>query len=277
MMPADMETCVSAYMDDISRYPVMTRDAEIASFEALHRGDPGARDRIVRGNLRFVVKIALGYQGRGLPLSDLIQEGNMGLLEVIDRFDHTRGFRFSTYAAFWIRQAIQLALRRKTSLVKLPMRKARQADSLRQQIQQSRLLDGCDPDFGRISENTGISIDDMMMLMEMPEIVAPLEEHGDSDGVDLLETLQDERAVDAREVILERELREHVRRVLSILSPRERRILALRHGIEDGVSRSLREVSREIGLSQEGVRRIERRAIDRIRRHDMCEPLTQCA
>jgi len=272
-----MDTCLSAYMEDVSRYPVMTRDEELETFRRLGNNDPAARSKIIESNLRFVVKIALGYQGRGLPLSDLIQEGNIGLMEVVERFDYKRGFRFSTYAAFWIRQSIQLALRRKTAVVRLPIRKARSLDHLRGHIQESRSCYGRDPDVNELATASGLSEDDVMALLNLPDSTVPIDDSEDGEGSNLLDTLTDASAPDVREGILEHETRAHISRAMSVLTPRERRIVALRHGLDDSVSRSLREVSRIVGLSQEGVRRIERRAFDKLRRSELAEPLTQCA
>ena len=119
------ETTLKTYMNEIAKRPVLTREEEVDLFKRLEQGEESVRQEIIEANLRFVVKIALTFVGKGLPLSDLIQEGNIGLMDVIDKFEWRKGYRFSTYSAFWIKQTIQLAIRRHNCLVKLPLRKSR--------------------------------------------------------------------------------------------------------------------------------------------------------
>jgi len=254
------------YLGEVQDETVLTRDKEIALFQRLENGDLSAREEIIRANLRFVVKIAYEFMGRGLPLSDLIQEGNVGLLEVVPKFDWRKGFRFSTYAAFWIRQAIQTALRRQCSLIRLPVRKSRLLGRLSEHMQQFRLENGREPTSQELAERAGVSADEIERLMMLREGVLSLDAQDDEDDTSLLDTIAPEKAKSPRDVVLENQMQSKVARVMDYLGEREKRVLRLRFGFENGKALSLRRTSKIVGLSQEGVRRIERRALDKLRR-----------
>jgi len=254
------------YLGEVQDETVLTRDKEIALFQRLENGDLSAREEIIRANLRFVVKIAYEFMGRGLPLSDLIQEGNVGLLEVVPKFDWRKGFRFSTYAAFWIRQAIQTALRRQCSLIRLPVRKSRLLGRLSEHTQQFRLENGRDPTSQELAERAGVSADEIERLMMLREGVLSLDAQDDEDDTSLLDTIAPEEAKSPRDLALENQMQSKVARVMDYLGEREKRVLQLRFGFENGKALSLRRTSKIVGLSQEGVRRIERRALDKLRR-----------
>jgi RNA polymerase primary sigma factor len=254
------------YLGEVQDETVLTRDKEIALFQRLENGDLSAREEIIRANLRFVVKIAYEFMGRGLPLSDLIQEGNVGLLEVVPKYDWRKGFRFSTYAAFWIRQAIQTALRRQCSLIHLPVRKCRLLGRLSEHTQQFRLKNGREPTSQELAERAGIPADEIERLMMLREGVLSLDAQDDEDDTSLLDTIAPEEAKSPRDVALENQMQSKVARVMDYLGEREKRVLQLRFGFENGKALSLRRTSKIVGLSQEGVRRIERRALDKLRR-----------
>ncbi|MBN1903056.1 RNA polymerase sigma factor RpoD/SigA [Candidatus Sumerlaeota bacterium] len=254
------------FINEASQFPVLTREEETALFKRLEKGDKSVFDLIVKHNLRFVIKIALHYTGRGLPLSDLIQEGNIGLLEVIPKYDHRKGYRFSTYAAFWIKQSIQIALRKNGNIISIPIRKARLIGHISEAINNFTQDHGYEPsvsDIARILDEKEENIESMMKLRES---VLSLDNSGDEDNISPLERIPDQQVKSPLEYSMENQARIKVAALLKLLSEKEQRIMRLRYGFEHGRNLSLRKISRLVGLSQEGVRRIERKALEKLRR-----------
>lgn len=269
---AEYDSIVRDYMNQVSGYPVLNREQETEAFKRLETGDESARERLIEGNLRFVVKIALQHAGQGIPLSDLIQEGNIGLLEVIGKFDWRRGFRFSTYAAFWIRESIQRAIRRQGALIRLPVRKARLMGRVAETIRRLRMEGHIDPSADQIAEELGMEPEKVEELMALRESYLSLDQDRDDDCPSLRDTIPTPNPVHPAERLEAQEIRFHVGKVLDYLSDREQEVLRLRYGFKSGGrSLSLRKTSRLIGLSQEGVRRVERRALEKLQRPTMRE------
>lgn len=260
---------IKMYLQDIGRNRVMTKDEEFACFQRLRDGDESVRREIIERNLRLVVRLAVKFQNKGLSLEDLIQEGNIGLLEVIDRFDHTLGFRFSTYAAFWIRQAMQVAVRKQGSLIRLPVRKSRQLGRLGELINEFHSLNGRAPNAKELAERLKISENQVDDLIKVSRTALSLDCVLDEDGQTLQDKLPDDNALLPSEESMKRELGRKVRQALSQLSEREHTILHLRFGLGGSKARSLRNVSRQVGLSQEGVRRVEQRALAKLAKPSM--------
>lgn len=259
---------LEAYLAEVAKRPVLTRDEEVELFQRLEKGDAQARQAIVEANLRFVIKIALQYVGRGVPLADLVQEGNIGLLEVVDKFDWRRGYRFSTYAAFWIRQAIEVAVRKQCNMIRMPIRKSRLLGHVTETVREFTQAHGRAPRARELATLLGVDEAQLEHLLRMRESVLSLdaEEEHNEESAQLLSRIRDEKAQDPAEVCLARERRTLVRSALKTLPAREARVLRLRFGIETGREKSLRAASKELGLSQEGVRRIEQKAMARLRR-----------
>jgi len=260
---------VGAYLHDVRGESVLSREQEVDLFRRLEQGDATARDEIVRSNLRFVIKIACEYIGRGLPLADLIQEGNVGLLEVIPKYNWRKGCRFSTYAAYWIRQAIRMALRHHSSLIRLPIRKSRLLGRMNEVIRQFHLDKGREPTTLELSALMGASANEIERLLRMRDSVISLDAHESEDDPPLVETLAQTQTKSPRDLAAEKQTRTNVARVLGFLGERERNVLRLRFGFGQERSLSLRRASKIIGLSQEGVRRIEQRALEKLRRPAM--------
>lgn len=257
------------YLQEIGRNPVLTKEEEYALFARLRNGDETARAEIIRCNLRLVVRLARRFQGKGLTLEDIIQEGNIGLLEVIDRFDHNLGFRFSTYAAFWIRQAIQVAVRKQGSLIRLPVRKARMLGKLAEVVNEYHALQGRAPSAAELAERLLVPEAQVKDLVLMSRAALSLDSAMDEDGFTLQDRLADESRPAADDVSMEREMKRRVLTAVSQLSERENSILHLRFGLHGHKPRSLRNVSRRVGLSQEGVRRVEQRALAKLNRSNL--------
>lgn len=254
------------YLDEISGNRVLTAEEERDLFQRIEAGDDEARQTVVDCNLKFVIRMARRFLGRGVPLEDLVQEGNLGLLEAIARFDYRLGYRFSTYAAFWIRQAIQVGVRQRGSLVRIPVRKSRQLGFLSEVMQEYLSVHGRPPTEEEIAERLEISVEDAQELVRLGDAVLSLDAVDENDAAPLMEQLEDPRAVCPMDYSEGRELRDKVREAMQYLSDRENEVLRSRFGFGSGVSRSLRKVSRRMGLSQEGVRRIEQRALSKLRR-----------
>lgn len=256
---------LKGYLHEIGRHPVLTREQEVELFRQLEQGDENAREEIVRCNLKLVVSLSHQFLGRGLPLDDLIQEGNIGLLEVIKKFDYRRGFRFSTYAAFWIRQAIQQALRKQANIIRLPVRKSRMLGNLNDVISRHQ-NDFCrEPTVEELAVAMEVSEENMQTLMKAKESVLSLDEEYGDGGTSLGDTVPALTESPVERLVCEQR-QERVGDVLEHLNPRERRVVDLRYGFENGKPLSLRHTSKMTGLSQEGVRRIEQRALNKLRR-----------
>jgi RNA polymerase primary sigma factor len=258
-----------SYMNEISRHRLLTKQDEFDLFERLHGGDETARQEIIESNLRLVVRLSQRFRGRGLCDEDLIQEGNIGLLEVIDRFDHHLGFRFSTYAAFWIRQAIQVAVRRQGSMIRLPVRKARMLGRISEIVHEYQSLQGRMPTPAEMAERLEVSTDQLKDLLRLSRTTLSLDAPLDEDGNTLGEHVPDRATPLASETTMRREMTDKVQNALRQLTEREHSILRMRYGLHGRKPRSLRNISREVGLSQEGVRRVEQRALSKLARPHM--------
>ncbi len=256
---------IQDYLKTIGNHRILTREEELELFQRVERGDEMAREEIIQCNLRLVVKIALQFKDCGVSMSDLIQEGNVGLIYVISRFDWRRGFRFSTYAAFWIRQEIQAAIRNNSSMIRLPIRKARLMGRISEAIRHFNSYEGRDPNTEEIALFLDVPEDKVAAIIPMRESIVSLDAERNEDGANLFDTIPDNRPA-VYEALNTRQTGIAVRAVLDYLTDRERDILELRFGLTGGKALSLRKTSKKVGLSQEGVRRIERRALEKLQR-----------
>jgi len=271
---SEFEDGVTDYLREVSKNEVLTREGERELFQRMEQGDESAREELVRCNLRFVVKIALRYKGHGLPLADLVQEGNVGLLTVISKFDWRKGCRFSTYAAFWIRQEIQAALRRRGSLIRLPVRKARLLAKINDAVRQFTQNEGREPDEVEIAAFLGLDVEKIEAVLPFRERILSLEAERGEDGATLLDMVPEEGKTLPGDRLMDNERRVMVNEALRVLNAREREVMVHRYGFtEDGHALSLRKTSKIVGLSQEGVRRVEQRAIGKLQRPGVCREL----
>ncbi len=257
---------LSTYLRAISRIPLLSREEERELARKATRGDREAKDKLIRSNLRLVVAIARRYQGMGLPLADLIGEGNLGLMKAAERFRYEKGFKFSTYASKWIRQAITKALANDSRTVRLPanvveiLRKARAVES--SIVRQTSRT----PHEDEICSSIGVSSRRFAEIATAASTVS-LDSPCSSDGdVSFYDILPDRAVRPPDEVATERIDGSNLREMLEYLSSRERTILSYRYGLRDGNVRSLEETGRMIGITRERIRQIEKRAIEKIRR-----------
>lgn len=230
-------------------------------------GDPEAAERFTLANLRLVVNVAKGYQGRGLPLQDLVQEGNLGLIRAVHKFDWRRGFRFSTYATWWIRQAIGRGLAERSRTVRLPIlagqavsRARATADRLAQEL-------GRNPTGAEIGAAVGVAPADLDELLRMATLPVSLEAPVGEDETDVLgDLLADEQALDPEQFGITEVVREEIDELLAInLSERELHIMRLRYGLGDGEPRRLEQVAQELGVTRQRVQQIESEALRKLR------------
>ena len=258
------EEDVSAYLQEIRRYPRLTAEEEKDLALRCAAGDGEAIRAMVSANLRLVVSIAKEYTGRGVPQLDLVQEGSIGLITAARKFDPTLEYRFSTYATKWIRQGITRCIMNHAGLIRVPrhtLEQIRKVLSARRALEQ----EGQEPDLREIAQTTGFAPEKVMELLSLiPEVCSLDAQTGEETG-SLLLLLEDENAPLPHEELVRRELKRTIDGLLAGLDERQQRLLRLRYGMEDGVSRSLAEVSQVLGVSKERVRQIEKQAMDKLR------------
>ena len=254
----------------LGNHRVLTREEELDLFQRMEAGETKAREELIRCNQRFVIKMAFGFRGCGVPLADLVMEGNIGLLQVVDKFDWRRGFRFSTYAAYYIRQEMQAAVHRSGSMIRIPVRKCRLMGKLEEAARGFEENEGREAMPEELAYLVGEDVEKVVDVLSLRHRFTSMDQQrGDeSDGRTLRETLADEEAARPDEAITAEQTQEAVVHALDFLNDRERQVINLRYGFEqeDGQTYSLRGASDLVGLSQEGVRRVETRALDKLRR-----------
>jgi len=257
---------VRIYLKEIGRVALLKAEEEVALAKAIEAGDEAARHHLTEANLRLVVSIAKKYMGRGLSLLDLIQEGNLGLLRAVEKFDYHRGYKFSTYAHWWIRQAITRALADKARTIRIPVHMIEMLNKLGRVSR--RLLQelGREPTDEEIADEMALTPEkarEMVKLSQAPvSLEAPIGEEKNTHLGDFVEDKEATSPVDAAVLSMQRI---EVEEVLNTLTPRERRVLQLRYGLIDAEQRTLEEVGQRFGLTRERIRQIETKALRKLR------------
>lgn len=260
---------VRLYLREIGKIPLLKPDEELELARRVVSGDKKAKDDMAMANMRLVVSIAKRYVGRGLDLLDLIQEGNTGLLRAVEKFDPDKGFKFSTYATWWIRQAITRAIADQARTIRIPVHMVETINKLlRTQRRLTQELNR-EPTNEELASEMGIEIEKVEHIMKIKQDISSLDASVRDDEEDsvLGDFIEDEDTVSPEESATVQLLKEHVKDMLGVLSEREQKILRLRFGLEDGKSHTLEEVGQEFNVTRERIRQIEAKALAKLRKH----------
>lgn len=259
---------IQMYLREIGRYPLLTFEEEKKIAKASNNGEEWARKKLIESNLRLVVSIAKKYTGRSLSMLDLIQEGNIGLFRAVEKFDYKRGYKFSTYATWWIRQAITRALADQSRTIRIPVH---MVETINKYIQTERRLVndlGREPFPEEIAAEMGIAIEKVRQILKISQDTVSLETTvGDQDNEDstLADFIEDKKTPAPDKTASHELLRGHIKELLRTLNPREQKILIMRFGLKDGISHTLEEVGQEFGVTRERIRQIEAKALEKLR------------
>ncbi|QQS61848.1 MAG: RNA polymerase sigma factor RpoD [Candidatus Moraniibacteriota bacterium] len=268
---------VQMYLREIGRVKLLTFEDEIHLAKQIEKGDPISKQRLTEANLRLVVSVAKKYVGRSKSLSllDLIQEGNIGLFRAVEKFDYRKGYKFSTYATWWIRQAITRALADQSRTIRIPVH---MVETINKYMQINRRLVqelGRDPLAEEIAAEMDVEVEKIRYIQKISQETVSLETSvGESDDDSVLgDFIEDTETLMPHQVASQKLLKKHIDEVLADLSPREQKILTIRFGLEDGVTHTLEEVGQEFGVTRERIRQIEAKALEKIRENDRSKKL----
>ena len=260
---------VKVYLKEIGRVPLLTPEEEVDLALKIQAGGPEgekAKQRLSEANLRLVVSIAKRYVGRGMQFLDLIQEGNLGLIKAVEKFDHTKGFKFSTYATWWIRQAITRAIADQARTIRIPVHMVETINKVKKVSSQLLHQNGHDPTADEISQALDMPVEKVREIMRVAQEPVSLETPiGEEEDSHLGDFIPDEDAPVPAEAASHTLLKEQLSSVLSTLTPREEKVLRLRFGLEDGRPRTLEEVGHEFEVTRERIRQIEAKALRKLR------------
>ncbi len=260
---------VRLYLREIGKIPLLSAEEELDLAHKVVAGDKKAKDKMAEANMRLVVSIAKRYVGRGLDLLDLIQEGNTGLLRAVEKFDPDKGFKFSTYATWWIRQAITRAIADQARTIRIPVHMVETINKLlRTQRRLTQELNR-EPTNEEIAKEMDIDVEKVEHIMKIKQDISSLDASVRDDEEDsvLADFIEDEDTISPEESATNQLLKEHVKDMLGSLTEREQKILKLRFGLEDGKSHTLEEVGQEFSVTRERIRQIEAKALAKLRKH----------
>jgi RNA polymerase primary sigma factor len=258
---------LSVYLREINKIPLLTREEEVTLARSARDGSQDAKDKLIQANLRFVVNVAKKYQNQGLTLSDLISEGNLGLITAVDKFDVDKGYHFISYAVWWIKQSILKAICEKSRMIRLPLNRANellQIEKVKREIGSNKdgeadieeIADFLDMDKSRINDLINAS-------KEFVSLETPLS--SDKDANTISDLMEDTKGADPEEVLINRTLQESIEEVLSTLTEKESNVIKYRFGLNGERPHSLKEIGDKYNLTKERIRQIEKKAISRLR------------
>ena len=257
---------VKMYLKDIGQVPLLTTDEELELAQKMSEGQEAAKKRLSEANLRLVVSIAKRYVGRGMLFLDLIQEGNLGLMKAVEKFDYQKGFKFSTYATWWIRQSITRTIADQARTIRIPVH---MVETINRLVREQRILLqelGREPTLEELAERMGVSIERVSEIQKIAQDPVSLETPiGEEEDSHLGDFIEDDKTPTASDSVASTMLKEQIARVLDTLTPREEKVLRLRYGIDDGRPRTLEEVGKEFNVTRERIRQIEAKALRKLR------------
>jgi len=257
---------IRMYLAEIGRVRLLTHADEIRLAKGIARGDKRCKDKLVEANLRLVVSIAKKYRNRGVSFLDLIQEGNLGLIRAAEKFDHSKGYKFSTYATWWIRQAITRAIADKGRTIRIPVHMVEKVNKFHRTHRRMIQRLGREPSDEEIARELGMPIEEILRLQEISQRSISLETPvGDDDSSELGDFLEDSASATPTDAVSESLLKLHLREALDELPERERQIIELRFGMKDDRPRTLEEVGREFDITRERVRQIQMKTLNLLR------------
>ncbi len=257
---------VKVYLKEIGRVPLLTPEEEKDLAVRISAGDESAKKRLSEANLRLVVSIAKRYLGRGMQFLDLIQEGNLGLIKAVEKFDYTKGFKFSTYATWWIRQAITRAIADQARTIRIPVHMVETINKVKKVSSQLLHLNGREPSAEEVAEELEMPVDKVREIMRVAQEPVSLETPiGEEEDSHLGDFIPDDEAPAPADAASHTLLKETLGNVLDSLTTREAKVLCLRFGLEDGRSRTLEEVGKEFNVTRERIRQIEAKALRKLR------------
>ncbi len=261
---------VRMYLSEIGRVDLLTKEDEVSLAKQIEKGNASAKQHLAEANLRLVVSIAKKYIGRGLSFLDLIQEGNIGLFRAVEKFDYRRGFKFSTYATWWIRQAITRAIADQARTIRIPVHMVETINRLTHTKRRLAQELGRDASLEEISEEMELDQDKVRYIQKISQDIVPLEAPvGSEEDSKLSDFIEDKDAPCPAQTASHQILKENIKSMLEYLSPRERRIIEMRFGLVDGVSHTLEEVGQDFGVTRERIRQIEAKVLQKLRDHPM--------
>ncbi len=263
---AGMNDSVRMYLKEMGKYKLMTAEEEVACAKRIEQGDIRAKEELAEANLRLVVSIAKKYMGRGMLFLDLIQEGNIGLMKAVERFDYRLGYKFSTYATWWIKQAITRAIADQARTIRIPVH---MVDTINRVIRTQReLLNdlGREPEPEEVAEKMGCSVERINEILKLAQEPVSLETPiGEEEDSHLGDFIQDEHIATPVQAATNTLLREKLIEVMDTLTDREKKVLIMRYGLDDGTERTLEEVGKEFNVTRERIRQIEAKALWKIK------------
>ena len=265
---------VRIYLKEIGRVPLLTQEQEQELARRIEQGDEAAKNQMVESNLRLVVAVAKRYVGRGMHFLDLIQEGNLGLLKAVEKFDYRKGYKFSTYATWWIRQSITRAIADQARTIRIPVHMVETINRVARASHQLVQDMGREPTATEIANYLDLPLSKVEEIMKLSQEPISLETPvGEEDDSHLGDFIQDSDASEPMEAAAANSLREQLEKALASLTPREEKVLRLRFGFEDGKTHTLEEVGKEFNVTRERVRQIESKALRRLRHPSKSKPL----
>ena len=260
------EDPVRMYLKEIGTVPLLTADEELQLAQRKAEGDEAAKERLIEANLRLVVSIAKRYTGRGMSFLDLVQEGNLGLIKGVEKFDYTKGYKLSTYATWWIRQSVTRALADQARTIRIPVHMVETINKMSKMQRKLTLELGYEPSVTELAEALDMTEDKVMEIMQIAREPASLETPiGEEDDSNLGDFVADNNVVTPEGNVESVMLREHIDALLGDLKERERQVIVLRFGLEDGHPRTLEEVGKEFNVTRERIRQIEAKALRKLR------------